>query len=80
MAIAEAEPYVPPQYLNVIEGEGVVRIVPYVVKEGEVEFMTMSAALKKLVGRRTSRTVGAICDYITRIVDAEASKELEYLQ
>lgn len=73
-------PYLPPKTQHVQQTDGTFQIVPLVVSAGEIEFAEVSDALEALCNEGLSRTVGAICGSITRVVDARISGELEYLQ
>ena len=72
--------YHPPANQTVQQSDGTFHTVPLVVSDGERDFAEITDALEKLAFERRSRTVGAICGCVTRVVDARISGKLEYLQ
>ncbi|MET3844912.1 hypothetical protein [Bradyrhizobium sp. OAE829] len=74
------QPYVPPAMQQVQQPDGTFKVLPLVVSAGEIEFEEISLALETLVNRCQGQSVGAIAGCIIRVVDAKASKEIEYLQ
>ena len=73
-------PYLPPKAQHVQQPDGKFHIVPLVASKGEIEFAEISNALETLCHQRRSKSVGAICGSVTRVVDARISGKLEYLQ
>jgi hypothetical protein len=74
------KPYEPPAVQHVQQPDGSFREEALVLSNGEIEFAEVSNALDALCHERTSRSVGAISNGITRVVDARISGEFEYLQ
>ncbi len=73
-------PYYPPKMQSVQQPDGTFRAMPLVTSDGEIEFAEVSNAMERLTHLRQSKSVGAICGCVTRVVDARISGELEYLQ
>ncbi len=72
--------YEAPKFQHVQQPDGSFIHVPYVVTTGERESAEISDAMEALAHQRKSRTVGAICGCVTRVINARRSGELHYLQ
>ena len=73
-------PYRPPETQYVQRPDGTFGVESLVTSAGEIEFEEVSTALEALCRKRQSKSVGAICDGITRVAQARISGELEHLQ
>lgn len=73
-------PYEPPNTISIQQSNGSFQTEPLVITKGEIDFTEISNAMEHLTHQLKSKTVGAICGCITRVVDAKPSGELEYLQ
>lgn len=72
--------YLPPVTQHIRQPDGGFREEPLTVSEGEVEFTEISDAMEALCHERTCQSVGSIPNGLTRVVDARASGEFEYMQ
>lgn len=74
------QPVQMPQMQLIQQPDGFFREAPLVISKGEFEFAEISDAMQLLTYQLKSRTVGAVCGCVTRVVDARHSGEFEYLQ
>lgn len=74
------KPYRPPATQHVQQPDGSFREEPLAVSDGEIEFIEVADALDALCRESANRSVGAIPNGITRVVDARISGEFEYMQ
>ncbi|WP_058444136.1 hypothetical protein [Legionella feeleii] len=73
-------PYKPPNTVLIQQPDGSFQEEPLIMTKGEIDFNEFSNAMEDFTHQLKSKTVGAICGCITRVVDAKPSGELEYLQ
>ncbi|HRD69203.1 MAG TPA: hypothetical protein PK657_03580 [Legionella sp.] len=73
-------PYQPPNTILIPQPDGSFQEEQLVITKGEIDFNEISNAMEDFTYQLKSKSVGAICGCITRVVDAKPSGELEYLQ
>jgi hypothetical protein len=69
--------YAPPVAQMIQQPDGSFAEESLLVSKGEIEFAEISSALETLCHERSSKSVGAICGNVTRVVDGRISGELE---
>ena len=72
--------YVSPAQHVVQQLDGTFLASPMSETNGEKSFAEISLAMERLTSARNSKTVGAICGCVTRVINARTSHKLEYLQ